>query len=55
MLNIEHGGWKSKSAMQRYFDSSVEFARRAAALRQAEEASRELGVDVSDVAMLDEV
>ena len=51
-LIAEHGGWKSKSAMHRYFDGSVEFSRRAAALQQAKRANRSGGVDASDVAAL---
>ena len=51
-LIAQHGGWKSRSAMMRYFDGSVEFARRADALRSAVARNARRGVDVSDVAQL---
>ena len=48
----QHGGWKSRSSMLKYFDGSVEFARRAAALRQATVKSAQRGEDHTDVAKL---
>jgi hypothetical protein len=45
-LIAQHGGWKSKSSMMKYFDGAVEFSRRAAALQQAERSNLAAGRDV---------
>jgi len=35
-LIAQHGGWRSAQCMRQYFDGTVEFSRRSAALQQAE-------------------
>ena len=52
-LIAQHGGWKSRTSMMKYFDGSIEFARRAAALRKARMTNASSGANVSDVALLD--
>ena len=51
-LIAQQGGWKSRSSMLRYFDSSVEFERRAAAWREVAPVREKSGVDPSKVAKL---
>jgi hypothetical protein len=56
-LIAQHGGWKSRESMLKYFDGAVEFSRRAAALKAAEraQASSDEGVlcDVQFVEQFD--
>jgi hypothetical protein len=51
-LIAQQGGWKSRSSMLKYFDSSVEFERRAAAWREIAPVRGESGVDPSKVVKL---
>ena len=49
-----HGGWKTSKSMRQYFDGTVEFTRRAAALQKAEKAcGRSRGVVETDVTCLE--
>ena len=49
-LIAQQGGWKSRSSMLKYFDSTVEFERRAAACQEVAPVSRKRGVDPSEQA-----